>query len=229
MKRMTLGTILGALFAVTTVAAASEPAQNAYMRRPVLAKTTVALQAGAPAAPRPQAPPASAPATPQASAPKPPAQPVPFPADAKIGFVNMQYVVSESKLGKSGQEKIQALAAKQNVDRVAKNTEIQRLQQEIQAGASVLSAAVLTQKNQDVDRLTREAQFQEQQRQVDLNALNQQLLDEFETKVLPIVETVRQEKNLWIILSAGDGSGIAAVHPGLDLSLEIVKRLDAAK
>lgn len=227
MKRMMLGTILGALLAATTVAAKSEPVQTSNTRRPVLATTTVSMQAGAPAAPRPAAPTPAAPAA-QAAAPKPPA-PVPFPADAKIGFVNMQYVVAESKLGKSGQERIQALAAKQNLDRVSKNTEIQRLQQEIQAGASVLSAAVLTQKNQEVDRLTREAQFQEQQRQVDLNALNQQLLEDFEQKVLPIVEQVRQEKSLWIILSAGDGSGIAAVHPGLDLSVEIVKRLDVAK
>ena len=103
------------------------------------------------------------------------------------------------------------------------------MEQEIQAGGSVLWAAVLSQTNQDVDRLTREAQFQEQQRQVDLNTMNQQLLDDFEQKVLPIVEQVRQEKNLWIILSAGDGSGIAAVHPGLDLSVEIVKRMDAGK
>lgn len=226
MTRMILGTILGALFAVTTVAASSQLVPTPYTRRPMLAKTSVALQAGAPAAPRPAAP---APVAPQATAPKPPAQPVAFPADAKIGFVNMQFVVSESKLGKSGQDKIQALAAKQNLERVAKNTDIQRLQQEIQAGGSVLSAAVLAQKNQEVDRLTREAQFQEQQRQVDLSTLNQQLLDDFEQKVLPIVEQVRQEKNLWIILSAGDGSGIAAVHPGLDLSQEIIKRLDAGK
>ena len=43
--------------------------------------------------------------------------PVPFPADAKVGFVDMQYVISESKLGKAGMEKIQALSAKQNAER----------------------------------------------------------------------------------------------------------------
>ena len=42
------------------------------------------------------------------AASKPPA-PVPFPADAKVGYVDMQYVISESKLGKAGLEKIQAL------------------------------------------------------------------------------------------------------------------------
>lgn len=209
MKRMIIGTILSVLFVGGTVAAQGAATQNPPAR--------------------PAAPPASAPAAPQTPAPKPPPAPVPFPADAKIGFVNMQAVVGQSKIGKAGQEKIQALINKQNTDRAAKNAEIQKLQQEIQSGASVLSQTVLAQKNADVDRLTREAQFQEQQRQADLQTLNDQLLDEFQEKVLPLVELIRSEKGLWLILTAGDGSGIAAVHPGIDLSAELVKRLDALK
>ena len=181
----------------------------------------------------PATPPASAPAAPQtakpAAAPTAKPAPVPFPADAKIGFVNLQFVVQESKLGKTGQERIQALVNKQNLDRVSKNSEVQKLQQEIQAGASVLSQAVLTQKSAEVDRLTRFAQADEQQRQVDLQALNEQLLEEFQTKVLPIMEQLRSEKNLWLILTQGDGSGIAAVHPGINLSEEVIKRLDGTK
>jgi Skp family chaperone for outer membrane proteins len=172
------------------------------------------------------APAAPAPAQPAAQAPQAPAA---FPADAKIAFVSMQFVVSQSKLGKTGQDKMKALTDKQNTERTAKQQELQKLQQEIQTGASVLAPAVLQQKTADLDRLTREAQFQEQQRQVDLENLNNQLLGEFSEQVLPIVEQIRAERNLWMVLTAGDGSNIAAVHPGLDLSAEVVKRLDAAQ
>jgi len=212
MKRMIVGTILGALFVTGTAYAQAAPAQNPPAR---------------PATP-PAAPPATAPAAPPAAAPKP-AAPVPFPADAKIGFVNMQFVLQESRLGKTGLEQIQALTNKQNTERVAKNSEIQKLQQELQAGASVLTPTVLGQKNADLDRLTRQAQFDEQQRQVDLGALNDRLLEDFQTKVLPIMEQVRAERNLWLILTQSEGAGIAAVHPGINLSEEIVKRLDALK
>ena len=42
-------------------------------------------------------------------------------------------------------------------------------------------------------------------------------------------EELRKERGLWIIFALGDNSNIAAAHAGLDLSAEIVKRLDGAK
>ena len=99
--------------------------------------------------------------------PAPSRRSVPFPADAKIGFVNMQYVVAESKLGKAGQDQMQALDDKQTPNARPSNTEIQTLQQEIQAGASVLAPAVLhAEERASSIGSTREAQFQQQQHQV---------------------------------------------------------------
>ena len=176
-----------------------------------------------PAAPETQKP--AAPAAPASETAKPPA-PVPFPADAKVGFVDMQYVISQSKLGKAGMDKIQALSTKQNTERTARSTEIQKLQQELQTGASVLTQQVLNEKQADLERRTREAQFLAQQHQVDLENLNKQLLDDFQEKVLPIIEQIRAERNLWLIFTAD--TPIAAGHPGLNLSDEVIKRLDAA-
>ena len=180
-------------------------------------------------APRPATPPAQAPAAPPTAAPAPPPAPVPFPPDAKIGFVNMQLVVSQSKLGKAGQDQMKTLYDKKMTELGAKNKEIQTLQQEIQTGGSVLSAAVLSQKQAELDRKTREAQFLQEQGQAETQTLEQNLLDEFSKKVLPIVEQIRAEKGLWVVFGLGEGTGIAAVNPGLDLTSDIVKRLDASK
>jgi outer membrane protein len=204
MTRMMIGTIVSALLLGGTVAA------QAPTQKPA---------APAPAAPAPAAP---APAAPAQAAPAP----VPFPPDAKVGFVDMQFVIAESKLGKAGMEKIQALSAKQNTERTSRTTEIQKLQQELQAGASVLTPQVINEKTAELDKRTREAQFLAQQHQVDLENLNKQLLSEFEQKVIPIVEDIRAERALWLIFTPE--AGIAAGHPGLNLSAEVVKRLDAA-
>lgn len=205
MKRVITATVMSALFAA--------PAMGQTPQAPAAATQKPAAPAAATPAPAPQAP----------------AVAVPFPADARIGFVNMQAIVSSSTLGKAGQEKMKALTDKKSAEISAKNKEIQTLQQEIQSGQSVLSASVLAQKNGDFDRKTREVQFLQEQAQVDVDALQQQLLDEFSAKVLPIVEQIRSERNLWVVLALGDGTGIAAVHAGLDLSAEVVKRLDSAK
>jgi outer membrane protein len=150
-----------------------------------------------------------------------------FPADARIGFVNLQAVVQNSQLGRTGQQRLKELTDQKSAEIAEKNKEIQALQQEIQSGQNVLAAAVLQQKNAELDRKTRELQFMQEQAQVDVDALQSELLDEFGQKVLPIVEQIRAERNLWAILSTGDGTGLLAVNSALDLSAEVVRRLDA--
>lgn len=175
---------------------------------------------------------AAAAQTPAAPAPStPPAAPaaVPFPADARIGFVNLQAVVQNSQLGRAGQERLKTLTDQRSAEMGEKNKEIQTLQQEIQSGQNVLSSAVLAQKNSDLDRKTREMQFLQEQAQVDLDALQNELLEEFGEKVLPIVEQIRAERELWAVLTAGDNSGLLSINPALDMSAEVIRRLDAAQ
>ncbi|MEO7190659.1 MAG: OmpH family outer membrane protein [Vicinamibacterales bacterium] len=207
------------------IGASSAAAQTPPATRPPATQTPPRPAPQAPA-PAPTAPTTRTPAT---TTPTPPAAPVPFPADAKIGFVNMQLIVAQSQLGKSGQDRMKELNDKKSTELTGLNKQIQTLQQEVQTGANVLSAAVLGQKNTELDKLTREVQFRQEQAQVDIQNLNDQLLDEFSQKVLPIVEQIRAEKNLWVVFALGDGTGVAAVHAGLDLSSEVVKRLDATK
>jgi Skp family chaperone for outer membrane proteins len=80
----------------------------------------------------------------------------------------------------------------------------------------------------ELERMQREGQFLQQDRDVQVNQLNQELLTSFQAKVLPVVEDIRKEKGLLIIFALGDNSNIAAAHAGLDLSLDVIKRLDAS-
>lgn len=182
------------------------------------------LVVGAAAAQTPPAAPAAPP--PAAETPAPAA--VPFPADARIGFVNLQAVLLNSQLGRAGQEKLKALSDKQNTEIGTKNKELQTLQQEIQSGQNVLAASVLSQKSADAERRQRELQFLQEQAQADFNALQTELLDDFGEKVLPLIEQIRAERNLWVIFAPPEGT-VAAVNNGLDLSAEVVRRLDAGK
>jgi outer membrane protein len=202
MKRMMIAIALGALVVGPSAAAAAAPQASAAKQAP-------------------------SPATPPATTTPAPAAPaaVPFPADARIGYVNMQYIVSESKLGKAGTDKLRQLSDSKNTELATKNRAIQQAQQEIQTNQSVWAPNVLAQKNADLAKMQNELQFLTQQRDTDMQTLNQQLLDEFGQKVLPIVEQVRAEKKLWMVFVTGDA--IAAAQPGLDLSDEVIKRLDA--
>lgn len=166
------------------------------------------------------------PTPPPLLSPSPAPTPVPFPTESKIGFVDMQVIVTSSKLGKAGQDRMKELTDKQNADLGAKSKELQTLQQEIQTQGSVLTPAALAAKNSELDKKQRAAQFAQQDWQAQVDGLNKQLLQDFQEKLLPVLEALRSEMNLWVIFSVGD-SGAAAVHPGLNLSTEIIKRLDA--
>jgi Skp family chaperone for outer membrane proteins len=184
---------------------------------------------GAQTPPKPTTPP---PQTAKPAAPETPPAPVPFPADAKVAFANMEAVFADSRIGKAAQDRLKQLFDKLNPALVARDKEITGLSEKISTQRGVVSASVLNGWSTDLQRLQREAQFARQEAQVQSEQLQQELLGEFEKKALPIVEALRAEKGLWFILAIqaeGSGISVAAVMPGLDLTAEIVRRLDAVK
>jgi Skp family chaperone for outer membrane proteins len=197
---------------------------NLKMRRIALAfALCVALTAGPALAQTPppvQNPPAQTP--PQT----PPPEPVPFPPEAKIGFVNLQAVVAESALGKSGSEQLKILTDRTTADLTSKQQEIQNLQNRINTQRELLTQAAVDSMIEELDLKQRQLQFDQENAQREIERLNTKLLQEFQVAVFPVVEEIRAEKGLLIILSIAD-SGVLAAHPGLDLSAEVVTRLDA--
>src|SRR6476661_8778796 len=85
--------------------------------------------------PATQTPPSTPPTTgnpPPLMQQTPPKPAAPFPADSKVGFVNLQTVVSDSKLGKSGSAQMKTLADSMNSELTSAQNKITALQKEIQ-------------------------------------------------------------------------------------------------
>jgi len=180
--------------------------------------------------PPPPPPPPTQQTPPQTQTPAQPDPEVPFPADARIGFVNFRVLVDTSALGKAGLQKLQALAKQKETELAPLQNQITTLQQEIQTQGSVLTPQVLQQKQAQLQNLQGQLQLAQQNAQTELGLLESQLLDDFEAKTLPILEALRVEKNLWVILAIQDGGGLAVVaaQPGLNLTPEVARRLDAS-
>jgi len=192
--------------------------------------TRPAAPAQPPATARPAQPapaqPAPAQATPTPPAPVP--QAVPFPAGAKVGFVNLQAIAQLSADGKAAATKVNALAQKKQTEAADKAKALQTNQQKLETSGSVMSEAARAQLQKDIERQTVEGQRFEQDAQAELNELQQQLQQEFQARLMPVLESISKEKGLQVLFSAGD-SGVIWAEPGIDLTLEAVKRLDAAQ
>lgn len=170
--------------------------------------------------PTTQTPPAAPPAV------QAPAAPVPFPADSKIGFVDLQTVVSQSALGKAGSQQLEALSKKWETELTGLQTKLKEAQNRQQTQSQLLSEVAAANLAKDIDRMSRELNFKQQEAQSELQTMQADLLADFEKKVVPIMEAMAKEKGLYALINVAD-SGALYVHPGLNLSPELVKRVDA--
>lgn len=194
---------------------------------PVFAQAAAQPAAPAPARPAPTAPAPGRPASAAAAAqPAPTLQPpAPFPQGAKVAFVNLQAIAQLSADGKAANAKVQALAQKKQTEGATKTKTLQDNQQKLQTSGSVMNDTARAQLEKDIERQTVEGQRFEQDAQAELTELQQELQQEFQRKLMPILEALSKEKGLQALLSAAD-SGVIWADPGLDLTLEAVKKMD---
>jgi len=178
-----------------------------------------------------QTPPAQKPTptpAPAQAAPAPAPQPhAPFPQGAKIAFVNFQRVVAESVDGKASTARVNALIAKKQTEGTEKAKKLQADQQKLQTTGSVMSEAARAALEKDVERETVEGQRFQQDAQAEVQELQNELEADFIKRVTPILAQVAADKGLQILFNAQQ-AGFAWVDPGLDLTTDVIKKLDAA-
>lgn len=204
----------------------------------VLVVTVSAAHAQTPAAPAPetQKPAAPAPQTqkptlpaPQAQKPAPaPTPPAPFPEGAKFAFVVLQRIANESAEGKAASAQIQGLQQKKAAELAEKQKQLQGIQAKLEKEGSVMSSTAQADLTKQAERIQTEIQRFTQDAQQELADLQQQLQQQFEARVTPVLDEVRKEKGLLMIFNGPD-SGLVAADPGLDISGDVIKKMDAAK
>ena len=201
----------------------------------VIAALSFVLAAGPASAQAPAGQPASAPAAQQKPTPPatPPAEqaaqaPQPFPEGAKIAYIDLQFIASNSAEGKAATAKIQEYAKKKSAELAEKNKALEALRNKLLQGGTVLSDQARSQMEKDIDKMNRELQYAQTDAQSEQQQLTQDLQNDFQTRLNPIIDQVAKEKGLHFVLSIAD-SGAVWAHTGLNISAEVMKRLDSAK
>lgn len=178
----------------------------------------------------PTTPPTQKPATPPAAPAQPPAprpvQPTaPFPEGAKIAYIDIQAIATNSAEGKASTSKVKALQEKKLAELNVINKQVEAAQAKV--GQTVLSEEVRAAAQKEVDKLNVEIQRKQQDAESEMQELQQQLQLDFQRKLSPVIQQVATEKGLQVLLSRAD-AGIVWAEPGIDLTAEVIKRFDAA-
>jgi Skp family chaperone for outer membrane proteins len=166
--------------------------------------------------------PTTPPVTPPVAQPQPPK---PFPEGAKIAFCSLQEISQNSKAGQAAATQLKALNDK-------KVKEIEDKQKQIQTNQTLLQSPTLADDKRaslqrDIDRGNTELQRMQQDAQAEVQELNNELQQRFLNQVNPIIQQLATEKGLQMIFLREE-SGLYWSDPALNLSAEIIKRLDAA-
>ncbi len=185
---------------------------------PVLAQAAAGQAKPAQPTPTP-APPAAAPPAPL---PQPPA---PFPQGAKIAFFNPQLVFQASADGKAAVARVQALVAKKQKEGEDKAKLLQGNQQKLQTSGSVMNETARTQLEKEIEKQQKDGERFQQDAQSEVQELQQEVQNEFVKKLSPIIDQLANEKGLHLVFNAGE-AGIAWAMPGLDLTADVIKKLD---
>jgi outer membrane protein len=194
---------------------------------PALAQTT-------PPAQPPTKPPATPPVTPQPATPPPtapaapPQAPRPYPEGAKIAYIDIQAVASNSVEGKAATGKLQELEKKKVAEITEKNKQLEAAKTKQQTSSTIMNDSARLSLEKEVDKLTREVQFLQQEAQSERQALQAELQVDFQRKLNPVLEQIGKERALHMLVDINN-AGAVWVDTGLDLTGEVIKRLDAAR
>jgi len=200
------GSVIVASLALSVVALSAAPvfAQAAGQARP------------APTAPAPAAPPVQA---------APPQPPLVFPAGTKLAFINPQRVFQESVEGKAALGRVNALIAKKQKENEDRAKLLAGNQQKLQTSGSVMNDTARTQLEKEIEKQQLDAQRFQQDAQAEINELQTEMQNDFIKKVSPVIQAIANEKGLQMVFNAAD-AGLAWVDPNLDLTLDVIKKLD---
>lgn len=200
------------------------------LQRVIVVGALALVLAGGPALA--QNPPAQNPPAQNPPAQNPPAQPQPpapkpYPEGAKIAYVDLNKIAQLSAEGKAAASKVQEYEKKKLAEIQEKNKQIEEMRKKLEEGGNVMNEAARAQLQKDLDRAARELQFMQETAQAERAQLEQELNSDFLRKLNPIIQQVSEEKGLHFLFSIRD-AGALWWNTGLDLSDEVIKRLDAS-
>ena len=145
----------------------------------------------------------------------------------RVGAVSFSYVARTSKAGRAAVAALDAFGRQKSLEVETKAAELQRQQVELQKSASMSPrAAADLQRAFEKSRLEFE-RFQ-QDAQAEVEALQTKFDAELRVKLAPIVDEISKEKGLHFVFGL-EQAAIVWWSPAVDISAEVVKRLDAVK
>ncbi len=199
--------------------AAPSVAQTSPAPRPAGQAAPARPQTQTPAAPKQPDPPPAA-----AIAPAAPPVVVPFRTGAKLAYVNIQAIATQSAEGKNAGVQINQFRESRQKELETKQKALEAKQARLASGNNLLSDSARVQLQTEIDRDGKDLQRLAQDADEDLERMTNQLQQTFVDKMRPVLVKVAKEKGVDFLFT--DQSGIAWAADDLNLTADVIRELD---
>ena len=142
---------------------------------------------------------------------------------AKVGFVDIQTVLSQSKEGLAARGKVAAEAAERQKEISSKEAEIKQMDAELQKQTPILSEAAKKDREEEIRRKLRDLKRLTEDFNRDLGKREAELINDLLRDVTAVIRDYGKEKGFTLIVEKGQGGVIYGSDPA-DLTKEILER-----
>jgi outer membrane protein len=143
----------------------------------------------------------------------------------KIGIVDLSRAVNESEQGKKAKAELEIVVKKKQEALDEKGKALEKLKAEIEKQGSVMSAEARKNKEDDLDRLTREYQRGLTDSQTEVRKKESELTGNIVKELRRIINDVANEEKYDLVLD-NNPALVAYVNKGIDITDEVIKKLD---
>jgi outer membrane protein len=148
-------------------------------------------------------------------------------SEAKVGFLDVQKLVKESKLGKQATKDIEKLTQAKEKEIGPRLKELNDLKTEVESATSKLSDAEKRAKVDEFQRLNKEYQRLVQDSKEEIARQDRERVAAILKKVEDVlVKVAKREKYLMIVK---DPNVLSYLDPSVDITNEVIKELDGLK
>ena len=146
----------------------------------------------------------------------------------RIGAVSLAYVARSSKAGQSALGEIEKFVKQKESEAALKAADLEKQRLALQKNGAGLSARAIADLQKVFDKSRVEFERFQQDAQADIERMQTTFDAEFRVKLAPIIDAVSREKGLQFVFGL-EQAAIIWWNPAVDISEEVVKRLDAGK
>jgi Skp family chaperone for outer membrane proteins len=151
---------------------------------------------------------------------------VPFRDGAKIAYIDMQLIASQSTDGKAASVTIKTFRDSRSRELQSRERSVEAKQQQLASGVNLLNETARAALQADIERDTRDLTRMADDAEQDLQRMADQLQQDFVSKVVKAVTRVATEKKIDIVFT--DQSAMAFRAEDLNLSGDVIRVLNAA-